>query len=249
MSSRRDLGRSVSETREYGERVSSTIEVNFKPIGIKTPLEKGAVKNETLFKMHFNIVDQIKDNLKNLIMTQKGERLGYPDFGTNLRAIYSNTSLAENEDLVAEYASQDIKKAVEKFMPNISLIDFYSKETSVQEASLKLRKKRIKELNNKKYNRNNDIVLTTAEMDELQNLESIVSSGIGQSQISSFKNAKDFLQSQASTEITGFNPPPDNGPGKINPNKNKIYEIVVNYNIPLLDNHNDDITLFINSGI
>ena len=67
-----------------------------------TRSSSSSTENETLFKMHFKIDDQIKDNLKNLIMTQKGERLGYPDFGTNLRAIYSNTSLAENPDLIAE---------------------------------------------------------------------------------------------------------------------------------------------------
>ena len=248
MTSRRDLGRSVSETRIYGEQKSITRVVDSKPIGIKTPLEKGTVKNETLFKMHFNIVDQIKDNLKNLIMTQKGERLGYPDFGTNLRAIYSNTSLAENEDLVADYASQDIKKAVEKYMPNLNLVDFYSKEASIEELKLDLRNKRIEELKNKKYNRDLNITLSTAEMDELQNLEGLVASGIGQSQIAGYNIGRDFLEKQGSTQVTGSGKA-KSGEGQINPNKNKIYEIVVNYNVPLLNNLNDSITLFINSGI
>jgi phage baseplate assembly protein W len=76
--------------------------------------------------MHFDIVEQIKDNLKNLIMTQKGERLGFPDYGTSLRTIYSNTSLTE--DQIAELASLEIKNVVEAYMPNIRLSEFFSSE-------------------------------------------------------------------------------------------------------------------------
>ena len=119
-----DIGRTIGELRKLGDWKAKTVAAPKSPIGIKTPLEKGSGFGETLFKMHFDIENQIQDNLKNLIMTQKGERLGFSDFGTNLRAIYSNTSL--NEDQVADYAANEIKQTVSKYMPSISLTQFYS---------------------------------------------------------------------------------------------------------------------------
>ena len=119
-----DLGKTINDIRNQGEWKLLTVTPKKSPIGIKTPLEKGKDYGETLFKMHFNIVDQIQDNLKNLIMTQKGERLGFPDYGTSLRTIYSNVSLSD--DQIAEYASKEIKDTVSKYMPNIRLVQFYS---------------------------------------------------------------------------------------------------------------------------
>ena len=50
------------ESRKYNIKSDKKIP----PIGIKTPLE---LSESSLFKMHFNAGDQIKDNLKNLILT------------------------------------------------------------------------------------------------------------------------------------------------------------------------------------
>jgi phage baseplate assembly protein W len=126
-----DLGKTVDDIKRLGKWKSLTVKRERKPIGIKTPLEKGKEVGESLFKMHFDINDQIKDNLKNLIMTQKGERLGFPDYGTSLRLIYSNTSITD--DQIAEIASREIKQAVSKFMPNINLLQFYSEIADVSE--------------------------------------------------------------------------------------------------------------------
>lgn len=128
-----ELGRSLRDVKKFGEWKAKTVSPEVKPIGIKTPLERGKLKGETLFKMHFDIVDQIKDNLKNLIMTQKGERLGFPDYGTSLRTIYSNTSLTE--DQIAELASLEIKNVVETYMPNIRLSEFFSSEVDANDIS------------------------------------------------------------------------------------------------------------------
>ena len=54
-----------------------------KLIGIKTPLELGSGRDGML-KMHDNLKNQIKDNLKNLLLTNHGERLGNYNFGANL---------------------------------------------------------------------------------------------------------------------------------------------------------------------
>ena len=120
-----ELGKTISEISEIGLYKSKTLAMPKTPIGIKTPLEKGRVnKGETLFRMHFDIVNQIEDNLKNLIMTQKGERLGFSDFGTSLRQIYSNNTLSEDE--IVNIASAEIREAVNKYMPSINLLEFYS---------------------------------------------------------------------------------------------------------------------------
>tara|TARA_B100001059_G_C17832875_1_gene585886 strand:- start:1263 stop:1850 length:588 start_codon:yes stop_codon:yes gene_type:complete len=123
-----ELGTSLRQLRTRGEYKAKTLESPEKPIGIKTPLERGTSKKETLFKMHYNIIDQLEDNLKNLVMTQKGERLGFPDYGTRLREIYSNNTLDENE--IADLASNEIQNVVQKFMPSIRLVEFYSNRIS-----------------------------------------------------------------------------------------------------------------------
>ena len=122
-----ELGQSLRKIRERSAYTSKTLEIPKKPIGIKTPLERGNVQNgESLFKMHFSIEDQVVDNLKNLIMTQKGERLGFTDYGTNLNKIYSDTSLTEDE--IADIASTEISNVVSKYMPSIRLSQFYTQK-------------------------------------------------------------------------------------------------------------------------
>lgn len=92
------------------------------PLGIKLPLEKGIKSNETLFKMNFNRSDQIGNNLKVLLMTRKGEVLGFPEFGTNLIDIYNRGDLDNIEDL----AMSEIGSAVSQYTPQVSLEDFTS---------------------------------------------------------------------------------------------------------------------------
>jgi len=67
-----------------------------KPIGIKTPLEIGNDK-EGIFSMHFSSVNQIKDNLKNLILTNHGERLGRFDYGCDLRSFLNEANSLGNQ--------------------------------------------------------------------------------------------------------------------------------------------------------
>lgn len=118
------LGRTLSQIKKFGEIKQKTLkEVDF-PIGIKTPLREGKREGESLFEMNFTAEDQIKDNLRNLIMTQKGERLGFPDFGTNLYRLYSNSALEINQ--IEDFLMSEIKSCVQKYMPSISLEEFYS---------------------------------------------------------------------------------------------------------------------------
>lgn len=105
------------------EKYKSKIE-NFskKPIGIKLPLRPSTKDNSTMFEMTYNIEDQIEVNLKNLILTRKGEYLGMPDFGTNLIDIYN----ASDVDNIEDIAMQEIQSSVSTFMPFVSLASFSS---------------------------------------------------------------------------------------------------------------------------
>ncbi len=128
------LGKKISKIKEFAERKQEVINEKQdikNPIGIKTPLELGNTNNETLFKMHYDISSQINDNLKNLILTQKGERLGFPDFGTNMQVLYSDTKLTEDE--ISNILINEISSTVSKYLPSIRLENFYSEKISVSD--------------------------------------------------------------------------------------------------------------------
>lgn len=89
------------------------------PIGIKTPMELGG--NGNPYKMHTSVADQINDNLRNMILTNYGERLGKYDYGANLRQILADFSTNADVETVV---MQSIMSTVEKYMPFISLNTF-----------------------------------------------------------------------------------------------------------------------------
>lgn len=92
------------------------------PVGIVTPLRLGE-RSEGIFKMHFSLADQIADNLRNLISTNWGERLGQYFFGANLQEL---TTEIVSQDAFEEEVMARIKVAVERWMPYVNLIDFDS---------------------------------------------------------------------------------------------------------------------------
>ena len=93
------------------------------PFGIKTPLEIDTT-GKSLFKMHFNFAEQMDDNLRNLIQTNFGDRLGFYNFGANLRPLL--TEYTNKEDFDAE-AMLRINTAISKWMPFVTPLGFDSK--------------------------------------------------------------------------------------------------------------------------
>jgi phage baseplate assembly protein W len=106
----KNVGKSTNLVRSEAEAQQVVI-----PIGIKTPLRLG---NTTLFEMHTDLFNQIRDNLRNLLMTNWGERVGLYDFGANLIEL-SAERLAQ-EDYDQEVAVR-VKRAVDKWMPYVAL--------------------------------------------------------------------------------------------------------------------------------
>jgi phage baseplate assembly protein W len=98
--------------------VPSTFEL---AIGFKTPLQLG---EKTIFAMNYNIADQVHDNLRNLLLTNWGERLGFYYFGANLRELTTEIS---NVETFEELAIERIREAVSTWMPFVNLKNFSSK--------------------------------------------------------------------------------------------------------------------------
>jgi len=87
------------------------------PVGIKTPMQLGSGKSG-LFDMHFQPSEQIQDNLKNLILTNNGERLGDYNYGANLKSLTFDLADINNFE---QFASDNIRNAIELYMPFVEL--------------------------------------------------------------------------------------------------------------------------------
>jgi phage baseplate assembly protein W len=108
-------------------------QITLRPIGIKTPLEFSKKSQDSLFAMHYDIATQIHDNLRNLLLTNPGERLGRHDYGAGLREM--TMEMLSSEDY--EYSvMMRIKATVEKYMPFVDLDSFTVEDISGQPYAL-----------------------------------------------------------------------------------------------------------------
>ena len=100
------------------------------PIGIKTPVR--FAPSDGLFAMHSDVLANIKDNFKNLLLTNHGERVGLYDFGANIRPLIFDLGKA-NFDAIA---IQRINKAISKYMPFIDPLTFETIDRGMVEQDL-----------------------------------------------------------------------------------------------------------------
>lgn len=99
-------------------------------IGVKTPLAHDTESSTGIFDMHFDALDQVKDNMRNLILTNRGERINRIDYGCNLSSYnfdYADVGNFEKQ-IVNEISSQ-----LQKFMPfvqvtQINFLDYFAKD-------------------------------------------------------------------------------------------------------------------------
>lgn len=91
------------------------------PIGIRTPMRLGE-GTDGLLLMHRRIDENIADNLRNLILTNKGERLFDYNFGANLRELVFELGTEEGD---AE-AIRRISSSISTYMPFVSPDTFES---------------------------------------------------------------------------------------------------------------------------
>jgi phage baseplate assembly protein W len=82
-------------------------------VGVSLPFNGKGVFNKT-----FTTKDQIKSNLVNLILTNKGERVFNPEFGADLKRVLFEGITEDTVELVQNLISD----AVRIFLPEITLV-------------------------------------------------------------------------------------------------------------------------------
>jgi phage baseplate assembly protein W len=108
--------------KQYGTRKIDNTEQSKIPIGIKTPLEFGA-NGEGFYAMNFSVGAQIKDNFRNLLQTNHGERVGRYLYGANLQQLVLEFTNKENFE---GEAAERINTAAALWMPFLQLGSFES---------------------------------------------------------------------------------------------------------------------------
>ena len=85
-----------------------------KSVGITLPLTKGS---NGYFDVSYTTKEQIKTNIKSLILTNKGERLMEPDFGADLRKVLFEP-ITSDLDTILETR---ITEAINRWMPYVNV--------------------------------------------------------------------------------------------------------------------------------
>jgi len=90
-------------------------ENDYKILGIST---RRLSESNGIFAVNFTTIDQVKDNLYNLIMTKKGERLMQPEFGCDLWKVVFQPLVDSEIEGIVESA---IISAAERWLPEIDI--------------------------------------------------------------------------------------------------------------------------------
>lgn len=86
--------------------------------GIKFPINIVS-EDMTLFDLNTTKAEKVKSELMHVIFTQKGQRLRFPDFGTNLLQFIFDPNDSQTWDNI----KFEIKECVKKYVPDCSLQD------------------------------------------------------------------------------------------------------------------------------
>lgn len=109
------------------------------PVGLKIPFSSPGV-----FSVVFSTKEQLKYNLINLVLTEKGERIENPNFGTNIRKfLFENYS-----DNIKDRITEDIIASVNLYLPEVIIDNININEKNIEYNSLNIEIiYRIKNLN------------------------------------------------------------------------------------------------------
>ena len=83
-------------------------------IGLAFPL---GFANDGIFRKTKTTLEQAKHNLKNLLLTMKGERLAHPEFGCDIHTLIFENIGTDINDTIEEM----IKEAVDIWLPYITV--------------------------------------------------------------------------------------------------------------------------------
>lgn len=98
-----ELGRKiVKDTKEFANYA----------IGITLPLIFG----ENTFVQSFQTKDQVKSNIKNLLLTKRGERILQPQFGSGLQSLLFEPNVDDLEGRIEDI----INESLEQWLPYVT---------------------------------------------------------------------------------------------------------------------------------
>lgn len=86
-------------------------------IGFTLPLRRA---NGGYFEQSNTLLEQVKSNFINLVLTVKGERFNNPTFGCDIHQLIFDF----NNDDIGERAREAVENAVQEWMPYITIEDF-----------------------------------------------------------------------------------------------------------------------------
>ena len=116
--------------------VIDTEEFNNFAVGITLPIQRG---NDGYFAQSFRTFDQVRSNLKNLLLTKKGERILQPEFGSGLHDLLFNPATEKFE----EDLETTINESVAKWLPYIIVedinVDISKEQTDNNQAKVSLK--------------------------------------------------------------------------------------------------------------
>jgi len=96
--------------------VIDTQEFNDYAVGLSIPLKNG---NGGFFEQNYTTFDQARSNLKNLLLTKKGERIAQPNFGSGLQDLLFEQIDDEFEGKLVD----TVTEAVQTWLPYINIED------------------------------------------------------------------------------------------------------------------------------
>ncbi len=101
----------------------SNLEKDLNPdtfIGISLPLEYGT---QGFFNQTKTTIQQVRHNIKNLLLTVKGERLGNPTFGSNLMRVLFEPDDSDIQSKIEE----EIRTSISEWLPFIEIVSIEAK--------------------------------------------------------------------------------------------------------------------------
>ena len=114
-------------------KVDDLVENNYKILGIGINERS---QNNGIFSVNYTTLEQAKDNLRNLILTKKGERLMQPDFGCDIWKLLFEPLSTDIEQII----ENSIVSAVSYWLPylNVETIIFDYDEKDIDKNTIAL---------------------------------------------------------------------------------------------------------------
>lgn len=103
--------KNIKDTNEYKDYA----------IGLSLPI----TINNIAFEQTFQTNEQVKSNIKNLLLTRKGERILQPEFGSGLHEVLFEF----NNDEYSSIIESEIESAINQWLPFVTIQDIEIEQT------------------------------------------------------------------------------------------------------------------------